>query len=87
MCRFPEFEGEGILENGGYVRMCNYFNQLESNMDEAHVAFVHRNSAFSTTGLNRDLPSVTGEETEYGIVKYGTPSTSPALSSGTMCGC
>jgi 5,5'-dehydrodivanillate O-demethylase oxygenase subunit len=69
--RFPEFEGDGILENSSYVRMCNYFNQLESNMDEAHVAFVHRNSDFTTVGLNNDIPYITGEETDYGVVKYG----------------
>ena len=71
MWSFPELEGEGIVENSTYVRMCNYFNQLESNMDEAHVAFVHRNSEFTTTGLNNDIPYITGEETDYGLVKYG----------------
>jgi len=71
MLRFPELEGEGILENSTYVRMCNYFNQLESNMDEVHVAFVHRNSEFTATGLNDGIPQITGEETEYGVVKYG----------------
>src|SRR4051794_15730809 len=69
--RYPEFEGEGVLENSTYVRMCNYFNQLESNMDEAHVAFVHRNSDFTAVGLNNDIPFITGEETDYGVVKYG----------------
>ncbi len=69
--RFPEMEGEGIVENSSYVRMCNYFNQLESNMDEVHVSFVHRASDFTDTGLNNDIPTITGEETEYGIVKYG----------------
>jgi 5,5'-dehydrodivanillate O-demethylase len=71
MLRFPELEGEGILENSTYERMCNYFNQLESNMDEVHVAFVHRNSEFTATGLNDGIPQITGEETEYGVVKYG----------------
>jgi 5,5'-dehydrodivanillate O-demethylase len=69
--RYPELEGEGVLVNTTYLRECNYFNQLESNMDELHVAFVHRESVFSDMGLNGDLPEVTGEETEYGVVKYG----------------
>jgi 5,5'-dehydrodivanillate O-demethylase oxygenase subunit len=69
--RFPELEAEGVLENSSYTRRCNYFNQLESNMDEVHVAFVHRASAFTDTGLNQDIPTITGEETEYGVVKYG----------------
>lgn len=72
--RWSSLEQEGVLSANSYFRGSNVFNNLESNMDELHVAFVHRNSAFSTTGLNRDLPAVTGEETEYGIVKYGTRS-------------
>jgi 5,5'-dehydrodivanillate O-demethylase len=71
MYRFPEMEGEGILENNSYTRMCNYFNQLESNMDEVHVAFVHRASDFTTSGLNQGIPTISGEETEYGVVKHG----------------
>jgi 5,5'-dehydrodivanillate O-demethylase len=71
LLRFPEFESGGILENSSYTRMCNYFNQLESNMDEVHVAFVHRASAFTDTGLNQDIPTISGEETEYGVVKHG----------------
>src|SRR5712692_5065337 len=69
--RHPEFEQEGLVVAHGYTRNCNYFNQLESNMDELHVAFVHRESGFTEYGLNVDLPEVSGEETEYGVVKYG----------------
>src|SRR5579883_486696 len=72
--RFETLEEEGVLTTDSYFRGCNVFNNLESNMDELHVAFVHRASAFATTGLNRDLPKISGEETEYGIVKYGTRS-------------
>ncbi len=69
--RYPELEGEGLLTNSSYLRECNYFNQLESNMDELHVAFVHRESVFTDVGLNVDIPEVSGEETDYGVVKYG----------------
>ena len=69
--RFPELEGEGLLTTSKYLRPCNYWNNLESNMDELHVAFVHRESVFSDVGLNVDIPEVSGEETEYGVVKYG----------------
>jgi 5,5'-dehydrodivanillate O-demethylase oxygenase subunit len=69
--RYPELEGEGLQTSSYYQRDCNYFNQLESNMDELHVAFVHRESTFTDVGLNVDLPEVTGEETDYGVVKYG----------------
>ena len=69
--RYPEFEGEGVLDVGHYVRHCNVWNQLESNMDELHVAFVHRDSAFTDFGLNEDLPDVDGEESDWGVTKYG----------------
>ncbi len=72
--RFGTLEEEGVLTNDSYFRGCNVFNNLESNMDELHVAFVHRNSQFTEYGLNRDLPAISGEETDYGIVKYGTRS-------------
>jgi 5,5'-dehydrodivanillate O-demethylase len=71
LTRFPELEGDGVIETGSYVRMCNYYNQLESNMDEVHVSFVHRASAFTDTGLNDDIPTISGEETDYGVVKRG----------------
>ncbi len=63
-----------MLTADSYFRGCNVFNNLESNMDELHVAFVHRNSGFKDTGINRDLPTISGDETDYGIVKYGTRS-------------
>ncbi len=71
--RFETLEEEGVLTADSYFRGCNAFNNLESNMDELHVAFVHRTS-FASTGLNRDLPKISGDETDYGIVKYGTRS-------------
>ncbi|HEX6512768.1 MAG TPA: Rieske 2Fe-2S domain-containing protein [Chloroflexota bacterium] len=71
--RYSTLEEDGVLTADSYLRGCNVFNNLESNMDELHVAFVHRTS-FAGTGLNRDLPEISGEETDYGIVKYGTRS-------------
>ena len=68
--RFSTLEEEGVLTADRYFRGCNAFNNLESNTDELHVAFVHRTS-FASTGLNRDLPKISGEETDYGFVKYG----------------
>ena len=67
MRRYPEFEEEGIIENGVTdVWDCNYFNRLENSPDPVHLAFVHRSSPFSESGLV-GVPSVSGEETEYGI--------------------
>jgi 5,5'-dehydrodivanillate O-demethylase len=70
--RFPQLESEGVTETHSYVRECSYFNSIENNMDEAHIAFVHRASTFSETGLNAYLPEISGEETAYGMVRYGS---------------
>jgi 5,5'-dehydrodivanillate O-demethylase len=70
--RYPELEGEGVLEVGGYTRRCNYFNSIDNSVDEAHVAFAHRDSAFTEHGLNWDVPRMSAEETAYGLVGYGT---------------
>jgi 5,5'-dehydrodivanillate O-demethylase len=71
MPRFPEFEEEGVLEVMPWtVWPCNYFQRLENHVDEAHIAFVHRDSWY---GANiGDVPQVAGEETEYGIRRFGT---------------
>jgi 5,5'-dehydrodivanillate O-demethylase len=70
--RYPIFDKEGVVTTSRYIRDCNCYNNLESNMDSLHTAFVHRSSAFTTAGLNWALPEISGEETDYGIVKYGT---------------
>ncbi len=70
--RYPQLEGEGVTEAHSYVRDCSYFNSIENNMDEAHIAFVHRSSTFTESGLNAFLPEISGEETEYGMVRYGS---------------
>jgi 5,5'-dehydrodivanillate O-demethylase len=78
--RYPEFEGDDIvISNGGggedaddglggppAWRPCNYFNRLENSPDPVHLAFVHRRSAFTDSGLV-GVPQVSGEETEYGF--------------------
>ena len=65
--RFPDFEREGLLTTSTYVRPCNYFNSIENGVDPAHLPFVHRRSGFTDYGLV-DVPLVSGEETEYGVV-------------------
>jgi len=65
--RYPEFEGEGILEaEKPVVWPCNYFNRLENSPDTVHLAFVHRDSPFSENGLI-DVPEISSVETTYGI--------------------
>jgi 5,5'-dehydrodivanillate O-demethylase oxygenase subunit len=70
--RYEEFEEEGILENGGTtVWAVNFFNRLENSPDPVHLAFVHRSSPFSESGLV-DVPAVSGAETDYGIEVQAT---------------
>jgi 5,5'-dehydrodivanillate O-demethylase len=70
--RYLQLEGEGVLETHSYVRECSYFNSIENNMDEVHIAFVHRSSEFTTAGLNQSIPEISGEETDYGMIRYGS---------------
>ncbi len=73
--RWPEFEGDKGLEASCVPRACNYFQNVENTMDEVHLNFVHRTVVpIATTALNRDVPTITAEETDYGIALYGTRS-------------
>jgi 5,5'-dehydrodivanillate O-demethylase oxygenase subunit len=64
---YHEFEEPGIVENGPpNVWPCNFFNRLENSPDPVHLAFVHRWSPFSESGLV-GIPEVSGQETDYGI--------------------
>ncbi len=65
----PEMEADGILDGYMYIRECNYFQNIENGVDEAHLPFTHRSSAFDV--LNHDVPKVRGEITDYGVVQYG----------------
>ena len=70
--RYAQLEGEGVVETHAYVRECSYFNSIENNMDEVHIAFVHRSSSFTRTGITEFLPEISGEETDYGIIRFGS---------------
>ncbi len=70
--RYRQLEGAGVIEAHTYVRECSYFNSIENNMDEVHLAFVHRSSSFTATGINAFLPEISGEETDYGIIRFGS---------------
>ena len=65
--RYAEMEDEGVLLASPPITWpCNYFNRLENSMDEVHVAFAHRESAFGENGL-APVPDVSGFETDYGL--------------------
>jgi 5,5'-dehydrodivanillate O-demethylase len=61
------FSGPGVRDRGSYVRKTNFFNSLENSVDWIHVYFVHGRSGFTTGGVNREIPRVRGEETDYGV--------------------
>ena len=52
-------------------RSWSYFDQLENSVDEVHFNFVHRKSKFADVGLTAEIPELSCEETEYGILRMG----------------
>lgn len=66
---FPEFEEPGVYETSYYERACNYFQNIENGVDEAHLPFVHRQSLFDV--LNYAVPEISAQETKYGLVQLG----------------
>jgi 5,5'-dehydrodivanillate O-demethylase len=86
----PRFD---IYEQGFHVearegrRSWGYFNQLENSVDEVHFNFVHRRSAFADAGLNRAIPEILYEETEYGIKRIGKRGDSTRISHIIMPNC
>ena len=68
--RYPELEGEGVLETAVYTWPCSYFNSLENGHDHVHIAFVHRDLR-AELGLV-GVPRVTAEETDWGILHQAT---------------
>jgi 5,5'-dehydrodivanillate O-demethylase oxygenase subunit len=61
---------EGLIENQAPPLVpCNYLQCFENSMDEVHVAFVHRIGG-SHRGIY-DLPEISAEETDWGMIRYG----------------
>ena len=50
---------------------CNYLQSYENSMDEVHVAFTHSPGG-SHAALSIDLPIVSAEETDWGMLRLGT---------------
>jgi 5,5'-dehydrodivanillate O-demethylase len=71
--RWPDFEGDKGLYPSCIPRDCNYFQNVENSVDQIHLMFAHSGAPPRTTpAMFHDLPWITAEETEYGIVQYGT---------------
>ncbi len=69
---FPVRETPGIMDIWNAERVpCNYLQSFENSMDEVHVAFTHSPGG-SHAPLAVDLPSVSAEETDWGMLRLGT---------------
>ena len=70
--RYPKFERSDIsLDVAGLKRICNYFNNIDNSLDNAHVRFVHhrhRDAAQDQVVLGD--PTISVEESEWGITRY-----------------
>ena len=70
--RYPRFEDPEIsLDVAGLKRICNYFNNVDNSLDNAHVRFVHRrhrDAAEDHVVLGDPIISV--EESDWGIRRY-----------------
>jgi 5,5'-dehydrodivanillate O-demethylase len=70
--RYPKFEDPEVsLDVAGLKRICNYFNNIENSLDNAHVRFVHRrhrDTADDHVVLGDPVISV--EESDWGIRRY-----------------
>ena len=68
---FPEPVGEGVIEIRPAADVpCNYLQCFENSMDEVHVAFTHAPGG-SHAKIAMDLPIITAEETDWGMMRYG----------------
>ena len=68
---FPTRATPGIMDIWNAEPMpCNYLQSFENSMDEVHVAFTHSPGG-SHAPLAVDLPLVTAEETDWGMLRLG----------------
>jgi 5,5'-dehydrodivanillate O-demethylase len=68
---FPEPRAEGVIEIRKSIDVpCNYLQSFENSMDEVHVAFTHAPGG-SHAKIAADLPIITAEETDWGMMRYG----------------
>ena len=69
--RFEAYHRDGFTQVRESRRSWSYFDQLENSVDEVHFNFVHRKSKFTDVGLNDEIPELSCEETDYGILRLG----------------
>ncbi len=72
---YPESHGDGLIDARPIERVrCNYLQSFENSMDEVHVAFTHSPGG-SHAKLAYDLPIISAEETDWGMMRYGKRAT------------
>ena len=69
---YPRFESPEIsLDVAGLKRICNYFNNIDNSLDNAHVRFVHRRHRdASEDHVVLGDPIISVEESDWGIRRY-----------------
>lgn len=68
---FPAPPQEGLIHAWNAETVpCNYLQCYENTADEVHVAFVHRPGG-SHARLAAELPVISAEETDWGMLRYG----------------
>jgi len=69
---FPHRTTPGLIQvwNAEHVP-CNYLQSFENSMDEVHVAYTHQPGG-SHAKMSVDLPIITAEETNWGMLRFGT---------------
>lgn len=67
--RYPKLENPAFtLDTLRYDRICNFFNNIDNSLDNAHVRFVHRRHRDAARDhVVQGDPVITVEETEWGI--------------------
>ena len=69
---FPHRATPGLIQTWNVEHVpCNYLQSFENSMDEVHVAYTHMPGG-SHAKLAADLPIITAEETEWGMLRWGT---------------
>jgi 5,5'-dehydrodivanillate O-demethylase len=61
---FPHLDGDGVLEATHYRRPCSFFNAIDNQFDESHVAFTHPNQFKRVL----EMPIISYERTEFGAL-------------------
>jgi 5,5'-dehydrodivanillate O-demethylase len=67
---YPMPAAAGLVDTFAVERVpCNYLQSFENSMDEVHVAYVH--SPGGSHAAMSDLPVISGEETPWGMKRFG----------------